>query len=132
MTNTANYNFKKPLGSEFFNIVDQNDNWDDNDALLKGFENKIVGIMEDCVSFLKKEFKKITKKTLSLKMVDEPQLRVETINAFRSWVIGVCNYEVAGLEKPEKYPEKWTDKLDKNMKSWLGVDKRASQYQDAV
>lgn len=90
----------------------------------KGFENNITAVMDDCLSFLKKEFRKATKKTLSLKMIDEPHIRVESMNAYRSWVIGVCDYEVSGLEKPEKYPEKWEDKLEKNMKSWLGLDKK--------
>lgn len=42
MSNTDNYNFKKPLGTEFFNVVHQNDNWDLADAALKELENSKV------------------------------------------------------------------------------------------
>lgn len=34
MSNTPIYNFKKPEGTEFFNIVHQNDNWDLAEAIL--------------------------------------------------------------------------------------------------
>lgn len=88
------------------------------------FEDKIVDIMEQCVSFLKKEYKKVTKNTLSLKKIGEEQIRVEHMNKVRSWVTAYCLYEIAGIEKPDKLGDTFEKRLDKKVKDWLGLSKK--------
>lgn len=42
-TNTTNYNFKKPDESDFYDVQDQNGNWDAADRALKELETNKVG-----------------------------------------------------------------------------------------
>ena len=78
------------------------------------FEQKITDILNQCVSFLKSEYKKVTKNTLSLKALGEPKIRVEHMNKYRSWVIANCVYEISGIK--EETNEKV---LNKSFKKWL-------------
>ena len=78
------------------------------------FEQDIGDMIGECISFLKKEYKKITKSDLSLKMVGEPHVRVEHLNKFRSWVVAHCIYEIGGI-KAESNEKKEDDKF----KKWL-------------
>lgn len=88
----------------------------------KKFEDEITDVMEQCIAFVKKEYRKATKSSLSLKMVGEPVIRVEHMNKVRSWVTAYCIYEVAGLEKPED--ETYEKRLKATEKYWNNLDKK--------
>lgn len=80
----------------------------------KQFEQKITDILEQCTSFLKREYKRITKDTLSLKMQGEPNVKVEHMNRMRSWVKASCIYEIGGIAE-----ETNKRKVDDSFKKWL-------------
>ena len=88
------------------------------------FENKIIDMLDQCISFVKKEYKTHMKKTLSLKRKEEPVIRVEHMNRVRSWVIATAIYEITDIDKPEELGTTWESRLDKSYKKWLGVDQK--------
>ena len=89
----------------------------------KKFEEKITDVMEQCITYLKKEYKKYTKKTLGLKMIDEPVINVEHMNRIRSWVTAACLYEVEGLEKNPK-DETFENRMKDTEKYWNAFNKK--------
>lgn len=44
MANTTNYNFIKPGANDYYDIGDQNDNWDAADTILKEHEDAIEAL----------------------------------------------------------------------------------------
>ncbi len=87
------------------------------------FEQEISDTLDECIKFLKKEYKRNTKNSLGLKMVGEPVIRVEHMNKVRSWVTAYCIYEIEGIEKPNKLGDTFEKRLDKKVKNWLGIGK---------
>lgn len=85
------------------------------------FENEITQVMEQCISFLKKEYKKITKNSLGLKAVGEPKLLVQHMNRVRTWVEAHQLYEISGIDSPEKSTKTSKEKLSDAVKSWMGL-----------
>ena len=63
----------------------------------KGFENDLERKMGDIVSYLKKEFKKITKKTLNLKSLGDVDALVQQTSRVRVFVVATKTYEVGNL-----------------------------------
>ena len=51
----------------------------------------------DIVKFLKKEYKSITKDTLSLKKLGEHDMLVQNRSRVWTWVQATCDYEIGGL-----------------------------------
>ena len=67
------------------------------------FEQEIAQKLEDIASFLKKQYKKITKNSLSLTKIDkEPEILVQSLSRIRSLVNAKCSYKIGGM--PE---ERW-------------------------
>lgn len=93
------------------------------DVSKKGFESKIEGIIEDCVSYMKKEYKKVTKKSLELKELDEASLRVESVSAQRNFVIATKQYKMSGLKGSPKNPKTVEERLSDSYKKFLGWGK---------
>lgn len=94
------------------------------DVYEKKFENEILDTLEECISFIKKEYKKITKKALSLKMIDEPDIKVEHMNKIRSWVTAKSLYTIDGIELHNDSLEKsWKERLAPKTREWLGIEK---------
>ena len=89
----------------------------------KGFENKTIGYLEDCIKYLKDEYKKVTKKSLGLKMIGEPKIFVEHQNKIRTWVKVNCLYEISGIEIDKELSDDWRKRLSQKTRKWLGVDK---------
>jgi len=89
------------------------------------FEDNINAILDDCISFLKREYKRFTKKTLGLKLMREPELRVEHLNNYRSWVVAKCYYKIEGIDlHREKLGATWQERLAKAHKDWLGLKRK--------
>jgi len=86
----------------------------------KGFENEVASMINDIASFLKKEYKTITKDSLTLTKVGEPSILVQKISNFRTDVRATCDYKIGGLGDVEEI-KMGTDKerLDQAIKSWL-------------
>jgi hypothetical protein len=88
----------------------------------RGFENKMIGLLEDCVSYLKSEYKKVAKKALKLEMVGEPKVFVEHQNKIRSWVKVSCVYEISGIKVDKELSDDWRKRLSQKTRKWLGVN----------
>lgn len=87
----------------------------------RGFEDDITDTMEQCIAFVKREYKKITKQGLKLKMVGEPVIRVEHMNRVRSWVTAYCIYDIDGIDKPED--DTYNKRIKDTEKYWTNFDK---------
>ena len=86
----------------------------------KGFEDEVASMINDIASFLKKEYKIITKDTLTLTKMGEPSVLVQKISNFRTDVRATCDYKIGGLSDVEEI-KVGSDKerLDQAIKSWL-------------
>ena len=89
------------------------------------FESKVESQINDVVKFLKKEYKKVTGNTLSLKKDGEMDIRFEYMNNIRSWFIAKQQYEVGGLKGVVENGEPSEDRLDQSIKDWLQLGKNA-------
>ena len=63
----------------------------------KNFENDLERKMGDIVSYLKKEFKKITKKALNLKSSGDVEALVQQTSRVRVFVVATKTFEVGNL-----------------------------------
>ena len=86
----------------------------------KGFEDEVASMINDIASFLKREYKVITKDSLTLTKVGEPSVLVQKISNFRTDVRATCDYKIGGIGDVEEI-QMGTDKerLDQAIKSWL-------------
>jgi len=67
------------------------------DVHSNNFENDLERKMGDIVSYLKKEFKKITKKALNLKSLGDCDALVQQTSRVRVFVVATKTYEVGNL-----------------------------------
>ena len=100
-----------------------------SDVFLKdvhdnGFENDLERKMNDISSFLKEEFKKITKKALNLKSLGDVDAKVQQTSRVRTFVIATKMYEVGNLSsvdavEGETNIQGLNKRLDENFRSFL-------------
>lgn len=69
------------------------------EVYANGFESDVERQITEIVSFLKKEYKKITGKSVSLTAEGEIDVRVENSSRIRSWVNAKMHYKVGGLNE---------------------------------
>lgn len=97
------------------------------EVYAKGFESEIDQRLTDIVSFLKKEYRKITKSSVKLKQEGEIDVRVESSSRYRSWVMAGKTFIIEGSEA-ETVPQYSDDKLQDGWQSFLdqgGLGKKA-------
>jgi len=97
------------------------------DVYSKNLESELEQTMSDIVSYLKKEYKKITGNTLSLKEKGECDARVESTSRVRVFVTARKDYEISNMGDVEDIKEPTEDKLEKTFKDFLaqgGLGKR--------
>jgi|AntAceMinimDraft_13_1070369.scaffolds.fasta_scaffold18763_3 hypothetical protein len=88
----------------------------------KKFEDNITGVIGDVITWLKKEYKKVTGESVSLTMKGKPVLNVESTSRIRSFVTAQCIYEIKGLESSaEKHS------ADKAIRDFLDQGKSKSK-----
>ena len=85
----------------------------------KGFESDVEQRVSDIASFLKKEYKKITGRSVSLTEEGEIDVRVENSSRVRSWVLAKMHYKVGGLDNDMGLAQESTDRLEPSWKSFL-------------
>lgn len=98
------------------------------DVYAKNLQNELEQTMSDIVSYLKKQYRKITGNTLSLKEKGECDARVESTSRVRVFVTARKDYEISNMGdvEPAKGPSE--DKLEKSFRKFLdqgGLGKRA-------
>lgn len=88
------------------------------------FEGEMTSRVEDIVSFLKKEYRKVQKETLQLEMKGEPQVFVQHMSNYRTWAEVKCVYEIGNIEKiPERGDAE--KKLDTAIEKWISQQGKA-------
>ena len=98
------------------------------DVYRGDFEGEIAQRIADIVSFLKKEYKKITGKGLTLTKVDkEPEILVQSLSRVRSWCQATCAYKIGGMPDEPEFEGTVEERLDQAVKSWLGMGKKDTQ-----
>ena len=96
------------------------------DVYSAKFLNELEQTMADIVKFLKKRFRKITGKTLSLKEKGECDARVESTSRVRVFVTARKDYEISNMGETEDVRGSSEDKLEKKFSDFLSAssDKR--------
>ena len=82
-------------------------------------ESDLEQTMSDIVSYLKKQYRKITGNTLSLKEKGEVDARVETTSRVRVFVTARKLYEISGMDEVENVAAGSEDRLEKTFKDFL-------------
>jgi len=62
------------------------------------FSDNINQTIRDVAKFLKKEYKKVTGNTLSLKPVGEADIMVQSMSRIRNWINCRQDYEIGGID----------------------------------
>ena len=97
------------------------------DVYAKNLESELEQTMSDIVSYLKKQYRKVTGNTLSLKEKGEVDARVESTSRVRVFVTARKDYEIGNMENVEDVLKGSEDNLDKTFKDFLNQasDKKA-------
>lgn len=100
-----------------------------SDIAEKGkYEDNLLQDVADVVSYIKKEFRKVTGSSLALKELKdkEPEFDFMQTSLVRTEVKVTCHYEVSGLEDPSEEKDAFREKALKGMEKWLSLasDKR--------
>ena len=82
-------------------------------------ESELEQTMSDIVSYLKKQYRKITGNTLSLKEKGEVDARVESTSRVRVFVTARKLYEISGMDEVENAAVGSEDRLEKTFKDFL-------------
>jgi hypothetical protein len=89
------------------------------DVYAKNLESELEQTMSDIVSYLKKEYKKVTGNTLSLKEKGECNSRVESTSRVRVFVTARKDYEISNMDDVEDIKGPSEEKLEKTFKDFL-------------
>ena len=97
------------------------------DVYSGNLENELEQTMADVVKFLKKQYRKITGNTLSLKQKGDCDARVEKTSSVRVFVTAEKKYEISSMSEVEDSKTGSEDKLEKTFKDFLekSSDKKA-------
>ena len=84
-----------------------------------GFESEMDQTMADISKFLKKEYRKITGKSVSLTKEGEIDVRVESTSRVHSWATAYQMYKIGGVDEVMVIDEGSEDTLEKGWKTFL-------------
>ena len=88
------------------------------------FEDEIAQRLQDIISYLKKEYKKVTKNSLTLTKKDkEPTILVQSLSKQRSWVEAHQKFKIGGIPEEPELGHTVEERLSTAMKKWLGMGK---------
>ena len=89
--------------------------------------DEVETAIEEVANFLKKEYKKVTGETLSLKKLPGDVIgNVQSTSRVRSWVEAQCKYEIQGIDKEDLADTSKRD-IDSAIKSFLELGKNAKR-----
>tara|TARA_R110000824_G_scaffold39177_2_gene118733 strand:+ start:673 stop:1236 length:564 start_codon:yes stop_codon:yes gene_type:complete len=89
------------------------------EVYANGFEDDVNQRITDVVGWLKKEYQKVTGKSITLTEEGEVDVNVESSSRVRSWVIAKKHYKIGGLDEEMRIDVESKDTLDKGWKSFL-------------
>ena len=84
-----------------------------------GFEEEVDQRLMDISSWLKKEYKKITGRSVSLTVEGEVDVRVENMSRLRTWVVAKKHFKVGGLSKEMQNEAPSENRVEGSWKSFL-------------
>ena len=92
------------------------------------FENEIERKFGDIIKYLKKEYNKVTKTSVTLSEVAEADIMVQSTSRVRNFVQAVKRYKIGGVEGVESLRQPSKDTVDDGIKKFLDLfsDKRPS------
>jgi hypothetical protein len=90
------------------------------EVYASGFEGDVDQRMTDIVSFLKKEYKNITGRSISLTEKGEVDMRVESTSRVRSWVTAKKHYKIGGLSEDMRITTPSENTLENSWQKFLG------------
>lgn len=93
------------------------------DVYAGDIEAEVEEMIENVASFIKKEYKKITKDTLNLTAEGEVQVMVQNTSRVRAFVNGNKSYKVGNLSDVMPVSEASEDRLDKSIRDFLSLGK---------
>ena len=89
------------------------------DVYAQNLESELEQTMSDIVSYLKKQYRKVTGSTLSLKEKGECDARVESTSRVRVFVTARKDYEIGNMSDVEDIANPSKDGLEKSFKKFL-------------
>ena len=89
------------------------------------FESDIESMINEIAKFLKKEYKKVTSKSLSLSPEGEVSVDVQSTSRIRAWVQAHRYYKIGGLSDVIPVGEESEENLDASIKKFLAIGKDA-------
>jgi len=84
-----------------------------------GFESDVEQRMSDIASWLKKEYRKVTGKSVTLTEEGELDVMVQSTSKVRSWVQAKLHYKISGLSDEMQIAAESKSTLDKDWKTFL-------------
>ena len=94
------------------------------DVYKGDFEGEIAQRLQDIISFLKKEYKKITGKSVTLTKEDkEPDILVQSLSHKRSWCQANQKFKIGGMPDEPEMGITVEERLSTAMKNWIGFGK---------
>ncbi len=87
------------------------------------FESEIESTLADVAKFLKKEYKKVTGDSFTLKPSGEVDILVQKASQIHAWAQATQVYEIGNLKDVEPVSEPSEDRLDDSIKKWLSIGK---------
>jgi hypothetical protein len=85
------------------------------------FENEIERTFADIIKFMKKEYKKVTKESVTLSPVGETNMMVQTTSRIRNWVQAVKQYKIGADDGTVSIKEPSSDTVDKSVQKFLDL-----------
>ena len=95
----------------------------------KDFESDMEQMVQDISSYIKKEYRKVTKSSLNLVKEGEIDILVQSLNRGRSWIQAKCDFKIGNYSEVDTVQNETEDKkLDKDFKNFIeagGFEKKA-------
>jgi hypothetical protein len=85
------------------------------------FEDEIEARFNDITKFLKKEYRKARKESVSLTPAGDANIMVQNTSRYRSWVEAQKQYNIGDIGPAESIKQPSEDKLDSNIKKFMDL-----------
>ena len=97
----------------------------------KNFESDLGSTIESIASHIKKQYRKATGSSLSLKKTGKLDALVQSVGAHRNWVQASCTYDIGNLNEVEPALQGSSeDRLDKSIRKWLDQGRKGKAKND--
>ena len=90
------------------------------EAHKPGLADDVEEHIAEALKYLKKEFKKVTGKELSVEKHGDMNMLVEEISKIRTQVTAQCHYKISGLDMP-KIEDKKDVERSQQLQKWLAL-----------